>query len=193
MGDRDSQYDAWANFINNAYPKGTQQVTINQAVVNSNIRGLQSRTHKRGKLLAKYERSRTAAKTAIKNLRLVGYPVAADLLDFKDALGESVIALAKDQTLDRQLLKQQYVLQGQSRSPKPAKKRWAAGDVVRVLKGDGPYFRAGLTAKLRKYDIGIGDWEASFRDLGNPEGSFDDSLDGAWYIGNGREATFELI
>jgi hypothetical protein len=182
-------YEAWANMISDYHSKGTQQVTnttkpsVNQTVVSSAIRGLQSRTDRRGKELAKFERSRTAVKTAVKNLRLVGYPVGGDLLDFKDALTTNIVALAKDQTLDRQLLKQQYVLQRIARPGKEPKADVKIGDIIVVTdpdRSDYWAYKTGTKARLIS-TAGNGEWLADFNDQGNPLGSFDPE-DGKWFI-----------
>lgn len=61
---------------------------------------------------------------------------------------------------------------GEKYVPKP-------GDIVRFVKGDRNFFEAGTIAQV-KYNGG--EWEASFRGMNNPVGSFEDSLDGVWYF-----------
>lgn len=185
-GSRDSQYEAWANFINNQYLKGTKMTQINQDIVNSNIRGLQSRTDARGKYIAELEIKRTAAKQAVKNLKLLGLK-SRELLTIRDELNIRVNTLAKDQRLDRQLLKQQYTLQTSSPSlAKPLNIKehsdFKIGDVVRIIDdASAGFFSKGCLARLRGQS-GKAEWRADFRNLGNPEGSFDDSCDGEWFV-----------
>lgn len=182
MGDRDSQYEAWAQAIEQYQSKGNN-VSINQAIVSSNIRGLQSRAHKRGITLAALESRRTAVKTAIKALRNIGYPVDPALLDNRDLMNQMVKSQADSQKLDRQLLKQQYVLQGLGRPAKASKEPFKIGDVVVVVdpkRSDYWAYKTGTRAKLVGRD-GADAWLANFNDQGNPPGSFE-ADDGNWYV-----------
>lgn len=166
-------------------------MTINQSVVSSNIRALQSLTDCRGKRLASLEAERRKVKAVIKGLRELDCPVPSQLREQFHTVVATIRGEAKHQTLFRQLLKQQYVLHAWNRPKKDARPSFKPGDLVVINKGADSFFQAGLKARLVRFDILVKEWEADFRYLGNPEGSFDDTIDGMWYIGNGKQATFE--
>lgn len=151
-------------------------MSINQAIVSSNIRGLQSRTHGRGRFIAALEADRTMVKQTIRGLRQLGYAVDPGLLDQRDELNYIVREEAKDQTLDRQLLKQQYVLQKKGRIFVRQRPAFNVGDIVEMIQTGRAFYSTGARARLTHLDS-QGDWWGDFRGQGNPVSSFDSSFE----------------
>lgn len=87
----------------------------------------------------------------------------------------------------------QDALDGKTANPPPRMEpdlRPRVGATVRILRGDGTFFKKGTKALLCRQD-GDGDWWAEFDNLGNPSGSFDPIPNSVWCVG--RWPNFEVV
>lgn len=66
------------------------------------------------------------------------------------------------------------------------------GDTVETLAECGEYFKEGVRAKLTRIDSDGYCW-ADFRAVPNPPGSFDDSGDGVWCVGEDNGEEFRVV